>query len=690
MEIPESISKSFRLNNNTNSTVFQVPNPFIKEWLEKNKELLARQYGVPRNMIVVEMADPVEPLTPEQAWFLALDSLREKHKQVDFGTWISPLRVVSYRDGVFTVVGAANSLAVKKLSDLNVISDLENRLGKMLGGPQRIVLTDEAGAAMRSKEVNQVSEEEDHVDIVTADTLLYNRVVNPHLVVVVPGYFARWVRLLGPDLAWMYIAFRQAAYRRGVKGGGEVVRVSLGEIASMCGVSKMHTISNRMRDGNVLARLAGFVEPVRADQKAWWQKGDDARPHRAANAYWVSYDIPLVPSDGERLREILIGIRDASRDIGDVVSRIQDIDLDYVFGDIRDGDYRKTPRQILEEVFADMSRDVIEFVGAILASKLEAKDYPLFFTHFFLQNVLPHLGAPQAWVYVFLRRLIWQQKVMVAECTVSGGYAEMAKWVGVKTTRWIYDWFFAPEELLRCYVNVKKSRVDYASGWEKASRTFSVMNLEVPPEIIRAAVSDRDPREQLKQYGSIGVLSEGVEKSLENKRFCEAIEALVGVVRSVANSGQAPNDKASEDFATKRHNGSPQNGVDLAAKQHLVNSAHDFENLQPNGDARTGEVQSVGESFWQWSNFKDFDVNPSTISRMENAGIRPWQLVSWLIYALARETINNPIAYAISMCQQTRTGAGGEFDDLALHPKKLMSAIIEGKVPREVMSLFDG
>ena len=44
---------------------------------------------------------------------------------------------------------------------------------------------------------------------------IYDEIVQPDQVIVVPGYFMRYIPLLGLELAWLYIGFRQAAYEAG-------------------------------------------------------------------------------------------------------------------------------------------------------------------------------------------------------------------------------------------------------------------------------------------------------------------------------------------------------------------------------------------------------------------------------------------------------------------------------------------
>lgn len=48
---------------------------------------------------------------------------------------------------------------------------------------------------------------------------LYEHIVKPDRALYISGYYARWIKHIGPDLAWLYIAFRQAAYMDGGRTG---------------------------------------------------------------------------------------------------------------------------------------------------------------------------------------------------------------------------------------------------------------------------------------------------------------------------------------------------------------------------------------------------------------------------------------------------------------------------------------
>ena len=59
------------------------------------------------------------------------------------------------------------------------------------------------------------------ISIESATLSEYESRVKSHQVIVVPGYFRNFIPLMDPEIAWLYIAFRQMAYLSGskIKGG---------------------------------------------------------------------------------------------------------------------------------------------------------------------------------------------------------------------------------------------------------------------------------------------------------------------------------------------------------------------------------------------------------------------------------------------------------------------------------------
>jgi hypothetical protein len=58
----------------------------------------------------------------------------------------------------------------------------------------------------------QIREEEKHLKIQLVHASLRDEFVHPNRIIVIPGYFQRWLPYLGPTLAWIVVAFRQAMF----------------------------------------------------------------------------------------------------------------------------------------------------------------------------------------------------------------------------------------------------------------------------------------------------------------------------------------------------------------------------------------------------------------------------------------------------------------------------------------------
>jgi hypothetical protein len=65
-----------------------------------------------------------------------------------------------------------------------------------------------------------------------------DEIVQPNQVIVVPGYFLRYIPLLGLELAWLYIGFRKAAYEAGAaKNPGKKFGAPSKKVARYLGMS---------------------------------------------------------------------------------------------------------------------------------------------------------------------------------------------------------------------------------------------------------------------------------------------------------------------------------------------------------------------------------------------------------------------------------------------------------------------
>jgi hypothetical protein len=123
---------------------------------------------------------------------------------------------------------------------------------------------------------------------------IYEEIVQQNQVIVLPGYFMRYIPLLGLELSWLYVGFRQAAYEAGAaRQPGKKFGAPAKKVARYAGMS-LRTFRRWSAKPDTWQRLQGMVTPV--DDKPQWQHGSDGHPHRTPRYYRVSMTLPLTPS----------------------------------------------------------------------------------------------------------------------------------------------------------------------------------------------------------------------------------------------------------------------------------------------------------------------------------------------------------------------------------------------------------
>jgi hypothetical protein len=128
---------------------------------------------------------------------------------------------------------------------------------------------------------------------------VYNEIVKPDKVFVATQYFRkRWVPLLGPALGWVITALRQHCYWN--KGTGEMrdwCLVTQQELADEVGIS-VSTLKRLLQHEHAGKFIADVTHRYRYDASLQKQV-------RKPSMYRVRMDDPLVPEDGERLKELV-------------------------------------------------------------------------------------------------------------------------------------------------------------------------------------------------------------------------------------------------------------------------------------------------------------------------------------------------------------------------------------------------
>jgi len=154
----------------------------------------------------------------EQTWKSVLEQLQTDMPRASFDTWVRDTIPVSCEDGVL-VVAVRNAYARDWLE-----SRLVDTVNRILSSANMRVNFVVAQAEVDSVEVetdadpNAQDDQSLEISPAAYDSA-YEQVVRPDRAVYLPGYFRRWLRDIGPDLGWMYVSFRQAAYLAGARSG---------------------------------------------------------------------------------------------------------------------------------------------------------------------------------------------------------------------------------------------------------------------------------------------------------------------------------------------------------------------------------------------------------------------------------------------------------------------------------------
>ena len=247
----------------------------------------------------------VTSITPEQAWQMTSDQLRLEMPKADFDTWVSSAHFVSFGDGVITV-GIPNAYGRDWLA-----SRLTGTVNRLLTGildqsveVQFTVMEEMPGSR---EEVGLLNEEaplpEQHPKVLSLQAeyqSIYDEIVHPDQVIVVPGYFLRYIPQLGLELAWLYVGFRQAAYEAGVSRKPEkMFNAPSKKVARYAGMS-LRAFWRWVARPDTWNRLRGLV--TQGDSPVQWSRGKDGRPHQSARTYRVAMTLPLTSYDERSLR----------------------------------------------------------------------------------------------------------------------------------------------------------------------------------------------------------------------------------------------------------------------------------------------------------------------------------------------------------------------------------------------------
>jgi hypothetical protein len=166
----------------------------------------------------------------EQTWKSVLEQLQLDMPRASFDTWVRDTQALSSTDGVLTVAVrnayARDWLESRLVDTVNGILSGDNlRVHFVVAQDDSVSVETIDVEADSSLQDEKQADDDGLLDISPeAYDSVYEQIVRPDRAVYLPGYFRRWLRSIGPDLGWMYVSFRQAAYLAGARSGSKSSR----------------------------------------------------------------------------------------------------------------------------------------------------------------------------------------------------------------------------------------------------------------------------------------------------------------------------------------------------------------------------------------------------------------------------------------------------------------------------------
>jgi len=353
-------------------------------------------------------------------------------------------------------------------------------------------------------------------------------------------------------------------------------------------------------------------------------------------------------------------------------------------------------RQIVHAVAGEqMRREELEALVAILQERLMPSGDILMITHFFLEQVLPRLGAGPAWLYVLLRDRCWEGDTPRDVVRIEGGYAELARWLGLSRPLTVYEWLNTKPSLLWAYVREIQERRWGEGRWDMP-RYFQVLLSDVPLEYLHLKDEETVQAYFGQKHFALGVRHFEAESLRDFHSFSTQLSEFwyaifIPLVRNFHTSSTRFSEIEYATFIPRVrdfHSFSTQlselkllsSGLSSKA---LVNGNHPPFNppLQTQtGSPADAARRLVGIRFG-WEILDRLGINPAVQKRMAESGVEPWMVISWLLYAAGRKTIQDPVAFAVARVLKRRQGAGGEHDVLAQNPMQLAVRLRDMDLP---------
>ncbi len=601
-------------------------------------------------------------MNPSQAWQAAIGQLQMEMPKAAFDTWVRNTQFVSFEENIFTI-STQNDYAKEWLTDR-----LTSTVVKLLTG----IINQSVDVRFTVAELEDQPEDGDDGDIADVEAIFdlpYDDIVGSGIIAI-PAYFGRYhLPILGPNLAWMVVGFRQAAYMAGQRSGSLRHRISERMIARWSGMYR-GTFRRRKKKAATWQKLLGFVNLI--DTEPAWAAVEGETPHKQAHAYQVQMTIPLTATHAYRLKQWLLQNVEAAGSPRAVLELATAISPKELLPDDIAAPKDAIPKnvvQIVRECFAEQLPDAdLKSLAQRLHHHIMPPNDQIIITHFFIENLLPLLGPGPAWMLTLLRdRCFYNPKTgeQRNEVTIQGGWSEIADWMGLKQPMTIWRWLHGTKRKkdaehklppLSLFVHENETS-ERASNFESGKRTFHVSLEELPLAILAELGDYSHNTDWLEELKEIIARMHPMEPSSRVCPLCNRANTPNGIARS------HPDDRANAPNSVARlHPGLRANAPNLSSLTlGLKNLSSQDITYLPTSDGGNGiQTQfqiSDQASRWKWDFLFAFnpEINPKDQTSLREKA-DPEIFVVWLIYAYSKlgQGIDSPVMFAVRRAQQGR------------------------------------
>jgi hypothetical protein len=385
-------------------------------------------------------------MDPEQAWQSALEQLQMEMPKASFDTWVRDSRVVAFDAGIFTI-GVRNAYTRDWLE-----SRLGSTVARLLMGIMNqtvevhFVVEDsyaDSGdeGAFDNTSLDQEAEGTEALESLHGSVIYlsrYENIVQPHKVVLVPGYLTRLLPERKGTAIFAYIGFSQVAWMnsRGNKDNEIPIDAPITSIAKF-------SASNRTAFYKLLGK-ASFWDSL---QGLVSRSGDHFVLHRT---------LPLSKADAQGVHNWLKGRLEAGAGLEDALISAVGVTSGRLVGEVLPELYRPAGLKIDPALPVYVPDIVLSIKGQPLSEGESAaamdlhtriiygfKDLTV--RHYFLTEVIrrAQLSTDQA-ALVLVSRYHYFANPHTGEVdnkiVVPGGYKEMASWIGLAREKSVWEW----------------------------------------------------------------------------------------------------------------------------------------------------------------------------------------------------------------------------------------------------------